>query len=91
MVARPDAFHPGAGVNDHAGRLVAENERQGLREIAVDDVEVARADAARGDPDERLACLGRRQLDVEDLDAAPGFRRTAAFIRTGRAYRSQCS
>ncbi len=68
MVARADARDPGAGVHHHAGGLVAEDERERLGEVAVDDVEVARADAARGDPDQRLPLVGRLELDVDDLD-----------------------
>ena len=63
--------------------------RQRLREVAVDDVEVARTDAARSDPDQRLALLRRREVDVEDLDRAgpaPGGRLPAPA--RGRAYRS---
>ena len=68
VVARPDALDPGARVDDHAGGLVAEDERERLREVAVDDVQVARADAARRDPDQRLAGVGRLELDVLDPD-----------------------
>jgi len=49
---------------------VADHERQRLREVAVDDVQVAVADPAGGDPDQYLSRLRRRQLDVEDLHGA---------------------
>ena len=68
MVARPDARDRGARVHHHAGRLVAEDEGERLGEVSVDDVEVARADATRGDPDQRLPLAGRLELDVDDLD-----------------------
>ena len=47
---------------------MAEDERERLRKVAVDDVEVARADAARGDLHQHLAGLRRRELDVANLD-----------------------
>ena len=68
MVAGADPLDARARVDDHPGCLVAENDRQGLREVAVDDVEVARTHPTRSDPDQRLALLRRREVDVEDLD-----------------------
>ena len=47
---------------------MAEDQWERLGEVAVDHVEVACADAAGDDADERLALVRRRQLDVEDLD-----------------------
>ena len=70
MVARLHALDPRADLGHDAGRLVAEHERQRLRQIAVDHVEVAVADPARRDADEHLPGLRRRQLDVEDLHGA---------------------
>jgi hypothetical protein len=51
---------------------MAQHQGQRLREVAVDHVEVAGAHPAGRDPNESLALLGRRQLDVEDLDGTPG-------------------
>ena len=46
-LAKRKAFDPGAFFDDDADDFVAENERQsGLRQIAVDDVQVGPADAA---------------------------------------------
>ena len=47
---------------------MADDERERLRKVAVDHVQVARTDTARGHAHEHLALLRRRQLDVEDLD-----------------------
>jgi hypothetical protein len=49
---------------------VTENERQRLREVTIDHVEVTRADAAGRDADQDLTLLWGCQLDVEDLDRA---------------------
>jgi hypothetical protein len=45
-----------------------EHERHRFRELTVDDVEIARAHAARGDLYEHLARLGRIQVHLQDLD-----------------------
>jgi hypothetical protein len=88
VIAGPHAFHPRAGVNDDAGGFVTENERKGLREIAVDDVEVARADAARRHLDEHLAILRRSQLDLSDVHRTARLPEDGSLHAHGRrAYR----
>ena len=53
---------------DHAGSLVAEEERELVVDAALPVVEVGVADTARLDPDERLAGAGVGYDDGADLD-----------------------
>ena len=70
VVAGSHALDAGPDLGHDAGRLVTDHERQRLRQVAVDDVQVAVADPAGRDPHEHLPALRRRQLDLEDLDGA---------------------
>jgi hypothetical protein len=55
----------------HTGALVAEQDRQLMSPAAgLEDVQVCVADAARLDPDERLAGARRVELELGDRQAA---------------------
>jgi hypothetical protein len=47
---------------------MAEDERHRLRQVAVDDVQIAVAHPASGDPHEHLTLPRPGQVDLEDLD-----------------------
>jgi hypothetical protein len=68
VVSRRERLNFGPHLDDDTRGLVAENQRQRLWEIAVDDVKIAGAHAAGRDLHEHLALLRRRQVDLEDLD-----------------------
>jgi hypothetical protein len=71
VVPRPEPLDVRPCLDDHACRLVPEHERHGLRELAVHDMEIARAHAAGGDLHEHLPLPRRREIDLEDLDGPP--------------------
>jgi hypothetical protein len=72
VVACREPLDAGAGLDHDPGGLVAEHERQRLGQVAVDDVEVAMAHAARRDADERFARLRRFELHVPDVHRSAG-------------------
>ena len=72
-VARPEPVHPGPERLHPPDDLVPEHERQlGVRQLAVRDVEVGPADAARRDRHEDLAGPGARLGDLGEGERLPG-------------------
>ena len=55
-----------------SGRLVAEDEREGLGQVTVDHVQIRRANTARCDPNEDLLLFRWGEIDLEDLDRLTG-------------------
>ncbi len=51
MIAAFELLDARAGLDDDSGRFVAEDERQGLGQVAVNYVQIRRANTARRDPD----------------------------------------
>src|SRR6185295_11823933 len=82
VVARRDVAHVAADLFDDAGRLVAEDGRQRVRERSFEDVEIAVADPGGGAPDEYLARPGRADLDILDAE------RLADRTHHGRLHRA---
>ena len=68
MVARPYSRDAAARLDDDSRSFVTENERKRLREVTIDHVKIARADAAGSDANQDLPFPRRRQVDVDDLD-----------------------
>jgi hypothetical protein len=70
-VAGSDVLDALADLLDHASALVAEQDGQLMSPAAgLEEVQVGVADAARLDPDERLAGAGRVELELSDRKAA---------------------
>jgi len=67
VISRDQRLDTSPDLDDDARGLVSENQRQGLRESAVDDMQVAGANPARRDLHEHLALSWRSQLDLQDL------------------------
>ena len=65
-----EVVHVRTQLLDDAGRLVAEQHRDGTAAIAVDDAEVGVADARRLDAHQDLTGLGRIQLQRADREGA---------------------
>jgi hypothetical protein len=68
MVARLERLHARTGLLHDTRGFVPEDERERLGQVALDDVQVAVADAAGRDADEHLAFLRRGEVDLENLD-----------------------
>ena len=75
--ARSPASRP-AGLDDLAGRLVAEDHRHHARPRAVDDRQVGVAEAGGADADQQLARAGRRRAPARRSPAAATRRRAWA-------------
>ena len=84
VVAGLDVAHALPNALDDAGALVAEHGRRVAGRVGAGGrVEVRVADAARHEPDEHLAGLGLRELELLDLTSGdPNSSRTAARIFT---------
>ena len=72
VIAGFEVLDAGAGLNHDSGRLVAEDEREGLGQVTVDHVQIRRADTACCDPNEDLLLLRWVEIDLEDLDRLTG-------------------
>ena len=72
VVARLHARDAGADLLDDARALVAEDHRQAGLEVAVGDVHVGVAEPGVGVPDEDLALLRAREVELDDLDRLAG-------------------
>jgi hypothetical protein len=80
MVARTDGAHAFADGLHHSGGFVPQDDRERKRQISLDVMEVAVADAGRGDPDLDLA--GPRPLQLHGLDGE----RLSHLVQNGGAH-----
>jgi hypothetical protein len=73
VIADLDLGHPGTDLLDHAGALVAAQERRPFQgDVAGVDVVVRVADPGRGEPHQHLAAVGLVELDLLDAPAGVG-------------------